>query len=596
MSCDDAIVRQAASSTQGCNEAQTAFLQWFHAAGGSLSKRCRFADYATMGTGMVAAETLENDELLFAIPRHMLLNVRNSRLPAICRAFDAQDPVGQAASSKWDDVNVGWHGLMMTMMWEQFRATSDGEGAWTAFVQRSTDQPWMYTLHDGINAQDQAQAQAALTARANMGWGPYFGILPDKFDTPMFWNDADLAELKGTSIIDKVGKAEATAGYVDMVRPYIRARPQLFLGTSADDTSAIEALIDRYYSLNQFHIMGSRILSRSFHVKGDEGVGEGQGEGQNGDASGQADDTGMGEDTSDGEESDEEEDDEGQESIEDVSMVPMADMLNARYGHDNARLYYRAHVLEMRATRRIEAGEQVWNTYGEPPSSDLLRRYGYVDLGNPADVVELVVEELVAGRMELPASPSRDALLKRMEWACALGMDEVSALTYPFPPSSTPPYRPSMEDMSKRERREAALHLPEDILVLARVLCLDDASFDKAHAKDKLPNPRIDAVEELDGGHQVGVAPLLLHAIEAHRRAYTTTIEQDEQLLFGTSASQAEQLHLNRRQAIVIRLSEKRILADTEKILHAVIEAVAQKRKQDAQSGSASSHKKARKV
>lgn len=38
-----------------------------------------------------------------------------------------------------------------------------------------------------------------------------------------------------------------------------------------------------------------------------------------------------------------------------------------------------------------------FNTYGDPPNSDLLRRYGHVDLvplangdiGNPADIVEL---------------------------------------------------------------------------------------------------------------------------------------------------------------------------------------------------------------
>lgn len=38
-----------------------------------------------------------------------------------------------------------------------------------------------------------------------------------------------------------------------------------------------------------------------------------------------------------------------------------------------------------------------WNTYGEPPNADLVRRYGYVDyvptedgtLGNPSDVVEI---------------------------------------------------------------------------------------------------------------------------------------------------------------------------------------------------------------
>lgn len=38
-----------------------------------------------------------------------------------------------------------------------------------------------------------------------------------------------------------------------------------------------------------------------------------------------------------------------------------------------------------------------WNTYGNPPNADLIRRYGHVDLvpmedgslGNPSDVVEI---------------------------------------------------------------------------------------------------------------------------------------------------------------------------------------------------------------
>ena len=41
-----------------------------------------------------------------------------------------------------------------------------------------------------------------------------------------------------------------------------------------------------------------------------------------------------------------------------------------------------------------------WNTYGEPPNSDLLRRYGHVDqvplpeggFGNPADIVEICAD------------------------------------------------------------------------------------------------------------------------------------------------------------------------------------------------------------
>ena len=54
----------------------------------------------------------------------------------------------------------------------------------------------------------------------------------------------------------------------------------------------------------------------------------------------------------------------------------------------------------MVAVRPIKPGEQIWNTYGDPPNADLLRKYGYVDItplnesgpfpyGNPSDVVEI---------------------------------------------------------------------------------------------------------------------------------------------------------------------------------------------------------------
>ena len=34
-------------------------------------------------------------------------------------------------------------------------------------------------------------------------WKPYFDILPREFDTPMFWNEEELAELEGTGIVGK---------------------------------------------------------------------------------------------------------------------------------------------------------------------------------------------------------------------------------------------------------------------------------------------------------------------------------------------------------------------------------------------------------
>jgi SET domain-containing protein 6 len=176
--------------------------------------------------------------------------------------------------------------------------------------------------------------------------------------------------------------------------------------------------LDSFYTLDRFHINGSRILSRSFQVE--YFVGE---EEEKGTASMSVDPEPVGtdaqmqqkteeEDTTDTEELGEDE----REGITDVAMAPMADVLNARNRCDNvrfllfdsrstltspqARLFYDKDSLNMVAVRPIKCGEQIWNTYGDLPNADLLRRYGHVDTtpleqgglfpyGNSSDDVEI---------------------------------------------------------------------------------------------------------------------------------------------------------------------------------------------------------------
>jgi SET domain-containing protein 6 len=53
-------------------------------------------------------------------------------------------------------------------------------------------------------------------------WKPYFDILPKEFSTPMFWEQKDLDELAGTSVIGK-SKAEKTpaAAIMHLTRRFI---------------------------------------------------------------------------------------------------------------------------------------------------------------------------------------------------------------------------------------------------------------------------------------------------------------------------------------------------------------------------------------
>ncbi len=114
----------------------------------------------------------------------------------------------------------------------------------------------------------------------------------------------------------------------------------------------------------------------------------------------------------------------------------------------------------MVATKLIKAGEQIvclvflppchpwaktclqWNTYGDPPNSHLLRRYGYVDLvplppplegeGNPEDIVEIRADLLVAAASSRAVGDPQE----RIDWWLEFSDDEYVG---PFLPCSSSP-------------------------------------------------------------------------------------------------------------------------------------------------------------
>lgn len=106
----------------------------------------------------------------------------------------------------------------------------------------------------------------------------------------------------------------------------LQTRPDLF-----DPNS-----LSTYYSLEQYHLMGSRILSRSFHVEEDldedeEGGGEPVPEPH-------ATEDEMDQDDDDDDDDNDMDYDSDEENPADVAMVPMADILNAQYKSENVSL------------------------------------------------------------------------------------------------------------------------------------------------------------------------------------------------------------------------------------------------------------------
>ncbi|KAL0956810.1 hypothetical protein HGRIS_002923 [Hohenbuehelia grisea] len=401
---------------------------------------------------------------------------------------------------------------------------------------------------------------------ANAGkWAAYLASLPSKFDTPMFWNEQDLAELKGTSVVEKLGKEDAERDYREKLLPVISSRKDLFP----------PHLIPFHYTLERYHIHGSRILSRSFCVEPapSDASDEPSGTTQNHD---DAMDVDVPSDSqshpaatrvhdNDGDLSvDQDDEDEEEEDI--VSMVPMADMLNARYGSENAKLFYGANELRMVTTKPIKAGEQIFNTYNDLPNAELLRRYGHVDylslpasltqgspngsaaLGNPGDVVELRADLVLTAandRIYSTAAPPAQNVSaiaaesqRRIDWWLEMGGDDVFVLE---PPSES--------------------LLPEDLVSLVRLLC-DDDEWRKAQDKEKPPKAKKDKV----------VLEVTKQALLKRQALYEGSLEDDEALMNLSS-----DLPLNKKHATIVRAGEKRILRAILHQLELTIEALSQK-------------------
>ncbi|KAG7446559.1 SET domain-containing protein [Guyanagaster necrorhizus] len=478
-----------------------AFVFWFEHNGGYIdNERVGFHVFppAEGGRGAIALQDIPEGHTLFTIPRSLVISTRTSLLPE------------RFGPDEWKNrqLNQGWAGLILCMMWE----ATQGK------------------------------------------WAPYLDTLPTEFDTPMFWTESDLNALKGTSVVDKLGKADAEQDYAGKVLPAIQSRPDLFQ----------PELIPVHYSLYQYHVMGSRILSRSFNVeKWEDEVGDDEPAAQNScmDVDDPAPLVSANSDSPErahGEEVAEEDEEEEGEDASDISMVPVADLLNARYEAENAKLFYEENELKMVATKRIMKGEQIWNTYGDLPNAELLRRYGHVDLvplstgeqGNPGDIVE-VGADLVVDVVSKRYDHSSVVADERIEWWLEEGGDDIVVI-------------------------EADLEIPPALISLIKLLSFSSDEWRKVRGKGKPPKPKLDSA----------TVDIIKDVLVRRLQQYPTSLQDDEMALSG-------ELSLNLRNATMVRLGEKRIL-------HGALQAMQEvhfenpKRKRDAMVSSAKTNKKAR--
>jgi SET domain-containing protein 6 len=340
-------------------------------------------------------------------------------------------------------------------------------------------------------------------------WKPYLDVLPAAFDTPMFWSPAELSELQASALVAKVGKEEADQMIKSRILPVIRAHQDVFFPPGTQN-------LDDAQLLGLAHRMGSIIMAYAFDLEKDD----------------------------EDDEADEEdgwvEDREGKTML---GMVPMADILNAD-AEFNAHINHGEDALTATALRPIKAGEEILNYYGPLPNGELLRRYGYVTPKHSRyDVVELpwaLVEAELRQRAGVSVSPS--------DWEKARQLaqsDDDFEEAFVLERASEDP------DSSGRLASEAVFSgLPEELGEQFK-------GFLKAIKRVSNADFAVQALSDRDVRKDLYLQAAL-GALQARERQYTTSLEDDEQVMH------AGQLTRRQRMAVWVRRGEKQVLREAQ--------------------------------
>ncbi|KAK3652264.1 Ribosomal lysine N-methyltransferase 4 [Elasticomyces elasticus] len=345
------------------------FLAWLQQHGTTISPKIELADLRQdgCGRGVLAVQDIEDDEELFSVPRTSILTIETSTLPAEINA----------------QINDPWLGLITAMVLEH----SKGDGS---------------------------------------AWKAYFDVLPERFDTPMFWSEEELAWLRGSAVVDKIGRLSADKAFSERVIPIIRQHPEVFgiADRSDDDLFAL------------CHRMGSTIMAYAFDLEKPSA------------------------------EQSREEQDDGWEEDEEESE----NMLNADGYLNNAKLYYEEDRVVMKSIKPIPAGGEIFNDYGSLPTGDVLRRYGYVTSNySPYDVVE-VSQQLIRDVAKEQLKLNDNLLEQRVHY-----LEEQGVLEDAYDVA-----RPGNEDVET---------ISEELCILVNALTMSQTDFDKLQTKEKLPKP-----------------------------------------------------------------------------------------------------------
>ncbi len=141
--------------------------------------------------------------------------------------------------------------------------------------------------------------------------------------------------------------------------------------------------------------------------------------------------------------------------------------------------------------------------------------------------------------------------------------------------------------------------LPEELVSFLRLLLQSEDEWEKTAKKSKLPKPKVDkdvldiAIDLLEARLKAYPTSIKVCSSDSATLSLLTSLQDDEKLL---SPGSVEQLSLNKKNAVIVRLGEKRILQGALTQLRsqvAALSAPSKKRSRDDEKGGRG--KKARK-
>ncbi|KAJ3358765.1 hypothetical protein GGF32_009982 [Allomyces javanicus] len=289
-------------------------------------------------------------------------------------------------------------------------------------------------------------------------WKAYFDILPETLDTPVFWTDAELAHLAGTDVPKRVAKDESQSLFENVILPALREH--------VSDTADLAR-----FTPDAFFFAASLLMAYGFHV-GPLHEPE----------------------IPDDDESDVEEEDPL------PVLVPLADTLNAVHPA-SAHLERDGDKVAMTLSRDVVGGAQIYNTYGDHSTNELLRRYGYVEWENEFDHVSIDGMAVVGHVMDalkkvgwskgMSTKDKEKTLAKRLEF-----LEEIEVFEDEFEVSVVRP-------------------VPADLVLTIKLLLLDPDQYKAAKKDPALVFPSLSKFTDADPTQPIDRAVVYLTKTEA---------------------------------------------------------------------------------